>query len=163
MTNIELLQRRAIEIVTDHLKSATLCDDDYSYTQASKRLKLATDWHHSNYSLQPVMREIYFFELAGMLDDVEQIYPTKDEMFECKSEDLLYEFEAIEAATDNPFIAPVLLLSAILLDWQAIALECQDLFFSPGLMGQFEQTIDAVDYYAERLEFAKEMAESDDF
>jgi hypothetical protein len=164
MTNAQILQDRAVELITELLEEAKLCDNDYCITRAQLRYDLAIGWQQHIADISVLFRELYFKTIVIKLDEL-----TNNSSFDPwhtgavpTAESLLLDFPAIRDITDNSFIAPVILFSANLLNWQLIASKCIDLFFDSALLGPFNTTEAAVDYFRNSLDGAIQMADTGD-
>jgi hypothetical protein len=163
MTNIELLQTRAVELIIELLEDATLIDDDNSSIRSKLRYDLAVGWQSYANDIHLLFRELYFRTVVIKLYEVGGDFPLEEEGVQFSAEDLLTDFTAIYDFTENHFIAPVILFSADFLDWQDVASACIESFFHPSLLGPFEDPDAAVIYYQRQLDTQCLIAESGDF
>lgn len=150
VTTREILADRVVGVIEELLTDAQQFDDDYSYTRAEIRHELAVSWNTYLNDIPELFRQIYLRSLLFKFQAVDVDVDRVDDL------------AAVASATDNRFIAPVLLLAAELLDWRAISAECLDLFFDPALMGSFSSCAEAIEDTASDLKFAQEMADTGD-
>jgi hypothetical protein len=162
MTNLELLQSRVIELITEQLNDAILPDDKDDYRRAKARYYLAISWETHSESILGLFQDLYFQSVVGLIDRVDQLIPYEEEDIGCSAEDLLTDFEAIRDITENSFIAPVILLSASLLNWPLIGSKCIDLLFHPKLMGGFTRIDDAILHFEGEYEWQRDLAIGND-
>lgn len=141
MEDLELLERRAVELITEVINDA--CDGGNLPIFAGLRIDLAILWQMFAENLPDLFHRLYLDSILKRIVGA----GTEEDRIES-----LDDFKAIEDATENPFLAPVLVFAAAQLNWELITSYCLDSYFGPCLMGNFSSPADALEYYQDEYD-----------
>lgn len=136
MTYLTQLEKRACEITVEALQAA-IAEAEFGFDQ-DLRLRIAQLWEKYPADFNVLFREIYLESLLVRITGRTDSDAVGD----------ITDFPAMTEFTQNSFMAPILVFAALKLDWESIADDCVELFFSPMLMGKFDCPEDAVEKFS---------------